>query len=249
MKILMCNDDGYGAEGMEALASLLKKEHDVWIVAPDGNRSGSANAMNLNKELELKKIKDNEYTLSGTPTDCIMAALRGNFLPSRPDVIVSGINKGGNMGSDIVYSGTCGAARQAALYGIPAMALSVEWNNGSLDFIPFAKYAVAVFDKLYSLAKAPKAFEDGVTLRYFVNVNALSLEQYKGMKAASVSERIYGDKLVSRLTEDGRTMVSLVGGGNIISRGNADNDVRTIEDGYVACSLIDTLSSCIGFSL
>ena len=243
--ILLSNDDGYGAEGIEILASCLRKDHNVWIVAPDGNRSGFSNAMNLNKELQLKKIKENEYTLSGTPTDCVMVAFKGNFLPKKPDLVVSGINRGGNLGSDIIYSGTCGAARQAALYGVPGIALSVEFYNGAIKYEALAEYASASIAELHSMIDKEKIFDRGNSLKYFLNINALALDSYKGCKAASVSERIYGDKLVTRTDKDGNIFTSLVGTDGFDTVGKGDFDVSVIEDGYISISKISTLPECL----
>lgn len=243
MKILLCNDDGYGAPGLEALACELRKNHQVWIVAPKANRSGASCSMNLFKQMELKSIKENEYSLDGTPVDCIMLALRGDFLPGKPDVVISGINKGGNLGTDILYSGTCGASRQAALYGVPGIALSVEYDGGDISYEALARHAAENLEQMVELVKGPKANEGGTSLKYFLNVNAWSLDSYKGVKYASVSERTYGDKVVVTKDSDGNTYVAFDGSGEKHCYGDRDNDLNVVEQGYIAYTKVLTIDA------
>ena len=125
MNILITNDDGFDADGIKTLASRLAQEHTVFIVAPAGNRSAASHIISMHKNLEIKKIADSVWSCSGYPADCVLTALKSPLLPVKPDCILSGINAGANMGTDIVYSGTCAAARQGALDGIPSVALSL----------------------------------------------------------------------------------------------------------------------------
>ena len=124
MRILLTNDDGYMAAGIIALDSSLSREHEVWILAPDGERSGMSHALSLRHPLKIRKISDRHYTCSGTPADCVILAAQG-VLPFKPDIIVSGINRGPNLGTDLVYSGTAAAARQASMIGLPGIAVSL----------------------------------------------------------------------------------------------------------------------------
>jgi 5'-nucleotidase len=133
MKILISNDDGYLAPGLIALADALSSCAEVTVVAPDSNRSGSSNSLTLERPLTVGQAADNVYFVNGTPSDCVHIALTG-LLSFRPDLIVSGINQGQNMGDDTLYSGTVAAATEGYLFGIPAMAFSqVERGWSEID--------------------------------------------------------------------------------------------------------------------
>src|SRR6476469_5400573 len=123
MRILISNDDGYIAHGLAALADALAAVADVVVVAPDSNRSGASNSLSLDRPLSVQRAANGFYFVNGTPTDCVHVALTG-MLDYRPDLIVSGINNGQNMGDDTLYSGTVAAATEGFLFGIPAIAFS-----------------------------------------------------------------------------------------------------------------------------
>ncbi len=133
MKILISNDDGYLAPGIQALAEQLASIADIVVVAPDSNRSGSSNSLTLDKPLRVVQAANGFYSINGTPGDCVHIALTG-MLDERPDLVVSGINQGQNMGDDTLYSGTVAAATEGYLFGIPAIAFSqVEHRWAHLD--------------------------------------------------------------------------------------------------------------------
>ena len=120
MIILLTNDDGYESEGIRTLERVLASYgHEIWVCAPSGNRSAQSHAMNIISPVKLTKYKDKHYHCSGTPTDCILYSLKANVFKSLPDCIISGINHGYNCSSDILYSGTCGAASEGVMHGIP----------------------------------------------------------------------------------------------------------------------------------
>ncbi|MBK4734447.1 5'/3'-nucleotidase SurE [Noviherbaspirillum pedocola] len=123
MKILVSNDDGYLAPGIRALAEAMSTIASITVVAPDSNRSGSSNSLTLDRPLRVVQSETNVYSVNGTPSDCVHVALTG-ILDYRPDLIVSGINQGQNMGDDTLYSGTVAAATEGFLFGIPAIAFS-----------------------------------------------------------------------------------------------------------------------------
>src|SRR5690606_3007838 len=133
MKIVIANDDGYNAPGIEALYHALADLGDITVIAPESNCSGSSNSLTLNRPLSVQKAHNGFYYVNGTPSDCIHIALTG-LLDFRPDLIVSGINNGGNMGDDTLYSGTVAAAMEGHLFGIPALAFSlIEKGWAHLD--------------------------------------------------------------------------------------------------------------------
>ena len=133
MRILISNDDGYLAPGIVALAAALASVAEIMVVAPDSNRSGASNSLSLDRPLSVQQAANGFYFVNGTPTDCVHVALTG-MLDYRPDLVVSGINNGANMGDDTLYSGTVAAATEGYLFGIPAMAFSqVEHGWANLD--------------------------------------------------------------------------------------------------------------------
>lgn len=131
MRILISNDDGYLAPGIIALADALATIAEIVVVAPDSNRSGSSNSLTLERPLSVQQASNGFYFVNGTPTDCVHVALTG-MMGARPDLVVSGINNGPNMGDDTLYSGTVAAATEGFLFGIPAIAFSQAshgWEN------------------------------------------------------------------------------------------------------------------------
>ena len=121
MKILLCNDDGYQAQGIEALYAALRCVADVQVIAPEFNNSAKSNALTLHAPLYVQQAGNGFRYIDGTPADCVHIALTG-LLPEMPDLVVSGINNGANMGDDTIYSGTVGAAMEGYLFGVPAIA-------------------------------------------------------------------------------------------------------------------------------
>src|SRR5574343_1952479 len=133
MRILLSNDDGYFAPGLAALAEALGQLGEVVVVAPEQNRSGASNSLTLDRPLQLKKAANGFYFVNGTPTDCVHLAVTG-MLNELPDIIVSGVNLGANMGDDTIYSGTVAAATEGYLLGIPSIAVSLtSWEGKHFD--------------------------------------------------------------------------------------------------------------------
>lgn len=132
MKILISNDDGYFAPGLATLAAHLSTLGEVVVVAPERDRSGASNSLTLDRPLSVRQAASGFYYVNGTPTDCVHVAITG-FLDFRPDIVVSGINHGPNMGDDTLYSGTVAAATEAFLLGIPAIAVSLAGKNHHFD--------------------------------------------------------------------------------------------------------------------
>lgn len=131
MKILVSNDDGYSAAGIEALAAVLSPHAEVTVVAPEVNHSGASNSLTLNRPLTVRRAKNGFYVVNGTPSDCVHIAMTG-LLDFKPDLVVSGINNGANMGDDTIYSGTVAAAMEGHLFGVPSIAFSLierGWPN------------------------------------------------------------------------------------------------------------------------
>src|SRR5215467_11172834 len=138
--ILLTNDDGYGAEGLRALQQALEDFATVWVVAPFAEQSGSAQSLTLRRPIVVHAKGDRHWAVDGTPADAVIVALH-RLLPERPDLVISGINHGANMGENVYYSGTVGAAREAALHHIPSIAMSLCARKDNLNFAHAAKIA------------------------------------------------------------------------------------------------------------
>ncbi|HVM75518.1 MAG TPA: 5'/3'-nucleotidase SurE, partial [Candidatus Saccharimonadales bacterium] len=138
--VLLTNDDGYQAAGLRALAEELKDWAHLQIVAPSWERSGAAQSLTLRQPIVCHRIAENEWAVDGTPADCVIVALH-KLLNERPDLVISGINHGANLGENVYYSGTVGAAREAAIHYVPALAMSLCSKKVNADFAPAAKLA------------------------------------------------------------------------------------------------------------
>lgn len=195
MRILVSNDDGYLAPGINALAEALAPIAEITVVAPDSNRSGSSNALTLDRPLAFERAQNGYYFVNGTPSDCVHIALTGILL-FKPDLIVSGINQGQNMGDDTLYSGTVAAATEGFLFGIPAIAFSqVERGWEHLDAA--AKIARDVVQRRFD-AHLEKA--------YLLNVNIPNLpyERLNRVVATRLGKRHHSEGVIRTKDPHGR---------------------------------------------
>ncbi len=160
MRIFLVNDDGYLSDGILTLEKvLLDKGHEVCVVAPHTQQSAKSHAMTVHGEMIVHRHDKYHYSVEGTPADCVIYTLRSSFSDFKPDVIVSGINHGYNLSSDTIYSGTCGAARQGAMYSIPSIALSAEKDEkGEYDFVAPSLYLEKKLSSFVSLLKGSDSF-------------------------------------------------------------------------------------------
>jgi len=183
MKILITNDDGIQVDALEALAEALGEEHQVWVVAPDGNRSGQSMSITLHHHLTVREIKPRWFSCSGTPTDCVLlVALKA--VGVIPDLLISGINYGPNLGTDLLYSGTAAAAREGAIKGIPSIAMSLNRMEAPWDFSGPIAFVKEHLERLYSMCGPG----------YFLNINFPdNLTDESCMKTAFPCHRDYRD--------------------------------------------------------
>jgi 5'-nucleotidase len=194
MKILISNDDGYLAPGLIALADALAPIADIVVVAPDSNRSGSSNSLTLDRPLSVQQAANGFYFINGTPSDCVHIALTG-ILTFKPDLIVSGINQGQNMGDDTLYSGTVAAATEGYLFGIPAIAFSqVDRDWKEIDSA--AKIAREIVERRF----------DALTSHFLLNVNIPNLpyEQIKAPVATRLGKRHPSEPVIRTQDPNGR---------------------------------------------
>jgi 5'-nucleotidase len=236
MRILLTNDDGIYAPGLEAMYIALENIkhsdggmiHEVWIVAPETERSGVSHAMTLKKPTKVRKFGEKKYSCSGTPADCIIVA-GIELLDERPDLVISGINRGPNLGTDIVYSGTCGAARQAALVDIPAIAVSCASITEPLKYRASASFVADNLESLRSIWKRGT----------FININGPSSDE-EAVKArwAIPGKNRYNDNLRCFEGADGYLYCFMTEGRN--ERQPEDfSDHSIVAEGDIAISLID----------
>lgn len=232
-KILITNDDGIDGEGLKVLASALSKVCDVYILAPDSNRSAVSSKITMGHRLSYQKVGERAYACSGMPADCVISALTSPLFSVRFDAVFSGINAGPNMGTDVVYSGTCAAARQAVLMGVPGVAVSLEsefldYAREGFNFEPLAEFCAKNLEKLISLC----------TGEVFVSLNATSADSYKEAVFASGCVRDYGDKVLLEGSESDDSLSGLCTSEGISASGKADSDYNIARSGKIAVSLI-----------
>jgi len=224
MKILVCNDDGYLAEGINVLVAALQPIADVVVVAPDRNRSAASNSLTLNDPLRVSKVGDNRYCVNGTPSDCVHLALTG-FLDEEPDLVVSGINHGANLGDDVIYSGTVAAAMEGRFLGFPTVAVSLVGQK-LVHFDTAGRVAAELVQRL-ALHALPKEFILNV------NVPDRPYAELKGMVAARLGFRHKSEPVVKSTDPHGRAIfwVGPAGPGQDAGPGT---DFFALEQGAVA---------------
>ena len=194
MRILLSNDDGYFAPGLVCLAEVLSEIAEVVVVAPERDRSGSSNSLTLDRPLSLHKSHNGFYYVNGTPTDCVHLAVTG-MLEDMPDMVISGINKGANMGDDTIYSGTVAAATEGFLLGIPSFAVSlVDSSNGNY------RTAARVAADMVMRFKRQK-ISGAVLLN--INVPDIDYRSIKGIKVTRLGRRHKAEPVIKSFSPRG----------------------------------------------
>lgn len=223
MKILISNDDGYLAPGIVALANALAPIAEIAVVAPDSNRSGSSNSLTLDRPLSVFRAENGSYFVNGTPSDCVHIALTGGF-SFRPDLIVSGINQGQNMGDDTLYSGTVAAATEGFLFGIPAIAFS-QVEKGWEHLGAAAKIAREIVERNF----------DAVPKPYLLNVNIPNLpyEQIRGVVATRLGKRHESEAVIKTKDPHGRE-IFWIGPPGAAKDAGEGTDFHAVANGYVS---------------
>ena len=195
MTILVTNDDGIDSPGIQILAETLKTLGRVYVVAPDKECSAMAHSLSLHRPLSVDTIREGYFAVDGTPADCVNVAVC-HLLPERPNLIASGINKGGNMGEDITYSGTVSAAFEGAFYGIPSFAISLV-SKDDFRFRTAASFALRV---------ARFILKNRLPKDTFLNINVPNLDE-DGVKSYMITKqgrRVYGDGVVEEIDPEGQ---------------------------------------------
>jgi 5'-nucleotidase len=221
-RILVTNDDGIYSEGIRKLANALKAVGEVVIVAPDREQSAASHALTLNRPLRVLQIEENEWIVDGTPSDCVNLAILKLFKDRRPDLIVSGINFGPNLGDDVTYSGTISAAFEGALLNIPSIAFSALVGE-HFSFDRCAAFAAEL---------TRIALVEHTDPQIILNVN-FPLGEFAGVKVARLGKRIYSEGVIERLDPRGRKYY-WIGGEPPVWHPGEDTDFEAIQGGYIA---------------
>lgn len=234
MEILIANDDGCQAKGLEVLASIMEELGHVTIVAPNGGRSGQSNAVTMGAPMRLKQIahtdKRDTYVSDGTPTDCVKLGLEVLYKNHKPDIVVAGINHGSNASVNVIYSGTMGIVFTACEQGVPAIGFSLDDHRQEADFSYFAKY----IKEIVLLLKDEKE-------SICWNVNA-PVGQLKGYRFTRQCRAHWAEDVVSTADPQGNPIYWLAGYLNNDEPEAADTDLFAMQEGYISIcpSSIDT---------
>ena len=233
MKILICNDDGYQAAGIVALYEALKDLADVEVVAPEQNNSAKSTALTLHSPMYVHEAPNGFRYINGTPADCMHIALTG-LLGYRPDLVVSGINNGANMGDDTIYSGTVGAAMEAYLFGIPAIAFSqTEKGWGYIDVA--AQRARALVQQLMPSLEVLVEGVQPAAPPWLLNVNIPNLPagMVEGFKVVLLGRRHAAERVITQTSPRGETMYWIGSAGSVKEAGEG-TDFHATSQGFVS---------------
>ncbi|WP_419935553.1 5'/3'-nucleotidase SurE [Candidatus Palauibacter sp.] len=224
--VLLCtNDDGVQAGGLALLAGVAESFGDVWTVAPDREQSATSHALSLYRPLRLTRLDDRRYMVDGTPTDCVLVALK-EILETPPRFVLSGVNHGPNMGEDVLYSGTVAAAMEATILGVPAVAFSFTGDDETV----LETYGDLLGGLIRSCLRRTEFPEET-----FLNVNLPNrpASEVEGVVVTALGRRVYIDSLRRSRDEHGHDYFR-IGGGHSAWRGREDSDFRAVRAGYVS---------------
>lgn len=229
MHVLISNDDGFHARGITILAQKMRELAKVTVVAPDHNRSGASNSLTLDYPIRIEQPRERQYKIFGTPTDCVHIALTG-LLEQDPDMVVSGINHGANLGDDVIYSGTVAAAMEGRFLGLPAIALSLVYEDGEAFFDSAAEAAMIIVRKLR---------EDPLPADTILNINVPNRpwEQIKGFEVTRLGHRHRAEPAVPLEDPRGRQLYWIGPAGPEQDAGSG-TDFNAVRRGFVSITPI-----------
>ena len=232
MRILLTNDDGIHAPGFAVLESIAARlSDDVWVVAPAEEQSGAGHSLTLTQPIRVRKFGERRFAVSGTPTDSVMMALAHIMKDDKPDLILSGVNRGANLAEDVTYSGTVSAAMEGALAGVRSIALSQVYSReGMGDTIPFAAAEAWAERVIRPLMESP--FEPGTLVN--VNFPALAPETVKGIRVCRQGIRDYGRLRIIERTDPRGYRYYWFGLAPTVETPGHVTDLEVVADGYVA---------------
>ncbi len=224
MRILVANDDGYLAPGLAALADRMRSLGEIFVIAPESNHSGASNSLTLSRPLKVRQASNGFRYVNGTPTDCVHIALTG-LLELRPDLVVSGINNGQNMGDDTIYSGTVAAAMEGYLFGVPSIAFSqVDKGHDQLDAA--AQIAADVVDRF---VRTP--LKGPILLN--VNIPNRPLGELRGVRVTRLGKRHHSEPVIRAADPQGEP-IYWIGAAGTAKDAGPGTDFHAVESGYVS---------------
>jgi 5'-nucleotidase len=229
MRILLTNDDGILAPGLKALERMARElSDDVTVVAPETEQSAASHSLTLHRPLSLRRISARRWAVNGTPTDCVYLAIHKVFADRRPDLVLSGVNRGSNIGEDVTYSGTIAAAMEATLLRVPAIALSQYYEN--------AEHIAWKTAEQWGVKTVRALLKEGWPEKVLMNVNFPDrpVNEVKGIRAVRQGEHDVFDACEERIDPRGRTYFWVGQDYAENSAGAAGTDLRAIHDGYVS---------------
>lgn len=233
--ILLTNDDGISSPGIRALEEVFSPFGDVYTVAPETEQSAVAHALTLHRPLRAEQLGRNRFYVNGTPTDCVIVAL-SKLLPKKPDIIISGINNGANLGDDITYSGTVAAAMEGTLLGIPSVAISLvtDYKNGN----GFHGYS-AKLEEAARFAKetVEKILVKGLPRDTLLNINVPGSATVEGVKITKQGKRVY-DNAIRELKDPRGRECYWIGGGTPQWEAGGDTDLDAVHSGFISITPI-----------
>ncbi len=239
MRILLANDDGVMAPGIRSLYKELSSAFETYVIAPLEERSTTGHSLSLDKPLRLEKIEQNIYGCSGYPSDCVLMGLGHVLKDRRPDVVISGINRGANLGQDLYYSGTVAAAREAAFHNVSAIAVSLVFNTVT----EVHQYDVAATIIKWCLEAGIQKHCPPMTVLN-INVPNIDLNQLKGCKLTEIGFRRYSEEIHARMDSRNPEYFWIAGhyeGYN----DNPASDCQAVMDGHVAITPHALIDQCI----
>ena len=229
--ILVTNDDGISSPGIKMLAKALKSVGDVYVVAPETEQSAVAHALTLHRPLTFEKSGKNTFYINGTPTDCVIIGVN-KILPGKPDIIVSGINNGANLGDDVTYSGTVAAAIEGTLLGIPSIAVSLVTHNKNNRGHQRKKSNFRIAAN-FAKELAEKVLKKGLPGDTLLNINVPNITRIKGVRFTKQGKLIY-DSSIQELSDPRGRKYYWIGGGVPQWEAGENTDFDAIYKGYIS---------------
>jgi 5'-nucleotidase len=228
VRLLVTNDDGILAFGLECLVKAARPLGDVTVVAPDREQSATSHSLTLHHPLRVKARGDQRYQVDGTPTDCVMLALQA-IMPEPPDFVLSGINHGQNMGEDVLYSGTVAAAMEGLALGVRSMAISFAGGDHGSDSSLVGDQVETVTALLKHITSL--ALPEHTLLN--INLPPVPASEVRGVRLTRLGRRVFSDSL-KRMHDPWGKDIFWIGGGTVAWSGAADSDFRAIQEGYIS---------------
>jgi 5'-nucleotidase len=229
MRLLLTNDDGILAHGIECLIAAAEPLGEVTVVAPDREQSATSHSLTLHHPLRPVPRGERRWQVDGTPTDCVMLAVEA-LMPEKPDFVLSGINHGQNMGEDVLYSGTVAAAMEGLALGIPSIAISFAGADLRADVSRLREQVPVLTPLLRRLTSLPSFPRDTL---FNVNLPPVAADAVKGVRLTRLGRRVYSESVAPMRDPWGR-QIYWIGGGAISWSGDDDSDFRAIDDGYIS---------------